>query len=346
MRTFAILSAATALLVSTLVSTAEAQQACNGYAELCSKPYSEVAYATTHNAYANRPVGALAANQNNEIPTQLKDGIRALMLDAYNPPAGKNTTNPNDIELCHSSCDVLDGGPLSTTLTQIKSFLDSNPNEVVTIFWENAATLPASRFQSVYAAAGLTNYLYTQTAGSTSWPTLAQMISSGKRLVNFIDAGADASVPWLMNEYSFVFETPYSILRGNPYPCTIDRPKDQRQQMYVLNHFVSAAAGSDKSLLIPQSGAAAETNGQQLVDHVNNCQSTFNQRPSFIAVDFYEKGSLLQTVAQANGVQWNGKAATQPTARGGNKSAANTLSVGAKTAGALVAFAGMSLLAL
>lgn len=35
----------------------------------------------------------------------------------------------------------------------------------------------------------------------------------------------------LMNEYDFVFETPYAILKGAEYPCTVDRPKDQRKQV-------------------------------------------------------------------------------------------------------------------
>lgn len=98
---FTFISSAVALVASTLLlNGAEAQQLCNGYAELCTKTYDQVAYATAHNAFAYTPPGALAANQNNDIPTQLKDGIRAFMLDAYNLPSGAT----NDIELCHTSC--------------------------------------------------------------------------------------------------------------------------------------------------------------------------------------------------------------------------------------------------
>lgn len=97
----AFISSAIALVASTLLLRgADAQQLCNGYAELCAKTFDQVSYATTHNAYAYTPRGALAANQNNDIPTQLKDGIRAFMLDAYNLPSGAT----NDIELCHSYC--------------------------------------------------------------------------------------------------------------------------------------------------------------------------------------------------------------------------------------------------
>ncbi|KAI1318565.1 hypothetical protein EDD11_006255 [Mortierella claussenii] len=322
MRSSLILSAAVALMSSFAVHQTHAQQLCNGYAALCAKTYDQVSYATTHNAYAYTPAGALALNQHNDIPTQLADGIRGLMLDAYNTPNNSTT----DIELCHTSCSgLLDAGPLSKVLAQIKTFMDTNPNEVITIFWENAANLPPARFQTVYQAAGLSKYLYTQTTGTTTWPTLAEMISSGKRLVNYVDSGADASVPWLMNEYDFIFETPYHIPKGSEYPCTVDRPKGERKQMYVLNHFISGSINIDGvSADIPQPDAAATTNGNDLTTHVNSCQSTFSQIPSFVAVDFYEEGSVLPTVAQINGLQFNGKNPTQPKSTKGNGNGASS----------------------
>ncbi|KAF9549442.1 hypothetical protein EC957_003831 [Mortierella hygrophila] len=294
-------------LSSSWVQQADAQQQCNGYAELCSRTYDKVSYPTTHNAYAFNPPNGLATNQINNIPTQLKDGIRAFMLDAYAAPSG----NPKEIELCHTMCTLLDGGPLSDTLAQIKTFMDANPNEVITIFWENAANLKPAQFQAVYTAAGLSPYLHAQAKGVTAWPTLAQMISSKKRLVNFIDSGADATVPWLMSEYDFVFETPYNIPKGTAYPCTIDRPKDQRKQMYVLNHFISGIIQlQGNTISLPQPEAADQTNGPDLISHVNSCQTTFKQIPSFVAVDFYQKGSLAETVAKINKVKWNGIVAT------------------------------------
>ncbi|KAF9988198.1 hypothetical protein BGZ65_010791 [Modicella reniformis] len=132
------------------------------------------------------------------------------------------------------------------------------------------------------------------------------MISTGKRMVSFIDSGADASVPWLMAKYSFMFETPYSILKGTPYPCTINRPKDQRKPMYVLNHFIFGPLMiGDQAVNIPQPAVANQTNGPDLVSHVNACKLTFSQIPNFVAVDFYEKGSLFQIVDQLNGIQWD-----------------------------------------
>ncbi|KAG0288211.1 hypothetical protein BGZ96_007977 [Linnemannia gamsii] len=322
------------LASSSWVQQADAQQQCNGYAELCSRTYDKVSYPTTHNAYAFDPPNGLATNQVNNIPTQLKDGIRAFMLDAYNAPSG----NPNEIQLCHTTCGLLNGGPLSATLAQIKTFMDANPNEVITILWENAANLKPAQFQAVYAAAGMSPYLYAPTKGTAAWPTLAQMISSKKRLVNFVDSGADATVPWLMAEYDFVFETPYNIPKGAAYPCTIDRPKDQRKPMYVLNHFISGVFNMQgSSISIPQPDVADQTNGPDLVSHINSCQTTFKQIPNFVAVDFYQKGSLTETVAKVNKVTWNGIEATSVknvTTNGGSKGSGS--GSGSNAAGSLL----------
>ncbi|KAF9360917.1 hypothetical protein BGX34_007415 [Mortierella sp. NVP85] len=339
MRTSLFLAAATVLLSSSQVLRSEAQQLCNGYAALCAKTYDKVVYPTAHNAYAHPPPEGLATNQDNDIPTQLKDGIRGLMLDAY--PA----SNPTDvIELCHGSCKLFNGGPLADTLGAIKTFLDANPNEVITILWENAGKLTPAQFESVYKTAGVSDYLYTQPSGTTAWPTLAEMISSGKRLVNFVDSGADASVPWLMAEYDFIFETPWLIQKGAEYPCTVDRPKDDRKQMYVLNHFISRSLGDNTD--VPQPGAAPQTNGADLVNHANDCQSVFNQLPSFVAVDFYEKGTVFQTIAQLNGVTWNNKLPTQPKVTSQNGVASIKDGVNIKAMGMIALTAALGLLTL
>ncbi|KAG0196241.1 hypothetical protein BGX28_010384 [Mortierella sp. GBA30] len=310
MRTSFVLSAATALLTMSLIHTSDAQQLCNGYAELCGRTYDKIAYATTHNSYAFQH-GALGANQNNDIPTQLSDGIRAFMLDAYYVPTGDTA----DIELCHTKCNLLDAGTLSKTLTQIKTFMDANPNEVITIFFENAENLMPEKFQMVYTSTGIDRYSYTQAAGSAIWPTLAAMISNGKRLLTFMDSGFDSNgnVPWLMGEYNFIFETPWLIHRDTPFPCTVDRPENQRKQMYMLNHFISGnVTMSGVDVEVPQPLVANVTNAANLTDHINSCQTTFNQIPNFIAVDFYEQGSVLQATAAVNRVTWNGKEPTQP----------------------------------
>ncbi|CAB4401709.1 unnamed protein product [Rhizophagus irregularis] len=284
-------------LLSSIVSS---QKACNGYPELCGKLYSGIAYPTTHNAYAYGK--SVAANQNYDIPTQLKDGIRGFMLDANFP-----TNNTNEVHLCHSSCDLLDQGPAATTLKQIGTWLDDNPNEVITILWENAGKVPAAMFNSIYTQSGFVKYAHFQEVGK-DWPTLNDMIGSGKRVVNFVDTGADPSVQWLMPEYSYVFETPFENENANAFTCTVDRPKNQERPMYVLNHFLYGTLAISTSIDVPQPDKANTTNSASLADHAKKCQQTFDKIPNFIAVDFYDQGSdnqnVLSITADLNGVQY------------------------------------------
>ena len=74
--------------------------------------------------------------------------------------------------------------------------MGANPNEVITIIWENAGNLDANTYNTAYQQAGLDKFAYTQPTGQQQWPSLSELISKGKTLINFIDTGASPSVPW------------------------------------------------------------------------------------------------------------------------------------------------------
>ncbi|CAG8500174.1 4506_t:CDS:10, partial [Ambispora leptoticha] len=274
-----------------------------------------------------------AANQDFDIPTQLKDGIRAFMLDAHNPING---TDSQAIELCHQSCNLLDAGNLVNTLQQIVTWLQSNPNEVITIFWENFDKILTSRFMSAYQSSGIMSYVYPQQDATSAWPTLQSMINSGKRVVNFIDVGADQSVPWLMAEYNYVFETPFDNSDPNGWQCTVDRPKNQPRNMYVLNHFLSgklpASITNGQDIEFPQHDVANTTNSQSLQQHAAACKATFGKTPNFVAVDFYEIGAnnqnVFSVVANLNNVSYVPKQlGNTVTANGGSNNGSSSSDV-------------------
>lgn len=292
-------------LLATLVASSYAQTACNGDASLCSKTYNSLTYLMTHNSYGFQQNAA--ANQHYPITTQLDDGVRGLKLSAV---AGNQT---GVIELCHTSCSLLDSGTAADTLKTIGSWLDSNPNEVVTIMWNNLGNFPVSAFETAYQGGGsVMNYVYTQPVGSLTWPTLQSMISSGKRLINFIDTGADqTTAPWLMSEFDYVFETPYDNQNLTAFTCTIDRPSNPTSpdsMMYVMNHFLYGVLNIGSTAIeVPQPDNANVTNGQSLSDQANQCKSTFGRQPNFLEVDFYDQGQCFQTLAALNGVTYTPK---------------------------------------
>lgn len=184
------------LLGLAFVSSVKCQQVCNGYAEYCNRPYNELTYILTHNSYGF--IANPAANQVCPVDTQLTDGVRGLKLSAIKP---SNATTAGDaadsIQLCHTSCTILNAGPAVDTLTSVSDWLKKNPNEVVTIMWNNLGSFSPTAFKAAYEASGILDYVYTQPFNNFTWPTLGEMIASGKRVVNFVDEGADSkSVPW------------------------------------------------------------------------------------------------------------------------------------------------------
>ncbi|CAO3642864.1 unnamed protein product [Cunninghamella blakesleeana] len=327
----------TLLLISS--SVVLGQQACNGYPELCSKRYNEVVTIVTHNSYAN--VANVAANQACPITTQLSDGVRGLKLTAI-VPANVTMSDPTkDIHLCHTSCSILDGGPATQTLSQVADWLKNNPNEVVTIMWNTPSNkaFKVSDFNAMYQAAGLIDYSYAQNANNFTWPTLQEMIASGKRLVTFTDLGADqAQVPWLLPEFNYVFETPYDNRNESSFSCTIDRPSDPTNptsMMYVMNHFIYGTFQfGSTSIEFPQKGTANITNSDSLFNQAKECQQTFGRLPTFLEVDFFNLGNTLGVTAQLNNVTYNNETQLQcnkeatngPGSNNGNSAASHSLS--------------------
>lgn len=174
-------------------------QACNGQAAFCDRLYSNVSWIGTHDSAF---VGSLIdprVNQEEAVASQLNAGIRFLQAQTH--LLGNST-----LELCHTSCIELDAGRLETYLATVKTWLDANPNEVLTMLLVNGDDVDVSMFGDVLSAAGLSDYAFVPSTSPNkldmgSWPTYGELIESGKRLVMFLDAGADEStVPYVLDE--------------------------------------------------------------------------------------------------------------------------------------------------
>ncbi|KXS09614.1 PLC-like phosphodiesterase [Gonapodya prolifera JEL478] len=306
-----------AILLTGILASAVSGQKCNGFAALCTKPLNQVAFPGTHNSYA---VGSTAsANQNFNISRQLADGIRMFELDLHL----KNGV----VELCHTQCDnvlFLDAGPLSSTLTVFKSFLDSNPGEVVIITFENYDNVPAATVAPLMSAAGLTDYAYAASAGTTTWPTLADLISQNKRLIVFTDRLVDyANYPWLMLTTDFFSDTFYiywNITALNA-DCSIDRPSGVKLPLLSVHHAVSTPVlGTNPRdpnvVYVPAVASVATTNSySNILLHVATCQNV-GYFPNFVRVDYYDQGDIFRAVDAINSVEGQRD--------GGYKTTANT----------------------
>ncbi|MCJ1460664.1 hypothetical protein MMC28_011046 [Mycoblastus sanguinarius] len=288
------------LLLSSLSALpTHAQTACNGHADLCSRQFSNITQIGTHDSAF---VGTLPQdNQDVSVTAQLDAGIRFLQAQSHKDFSGT-------LSLCHTSCLEEDAGSVASYLSTIKTWLDANPNEVVTLLLTNGDNVPVSMFDTAYTSSGLKSYAYTPASSPLAigaWPTLQELISAGTRLVAFLDYGADASVPYILDEFSYFFETPYDTTDATFPECSIDRPPGASAdgRMYIVNHFLDLDIdGID----IPDNAADNTTNAAtgsgSIGAQADLCIGLYGRAPVGVLVDYFDHGDVFTAQNTLNGL--------------------------------------------
>lgn len=285
-------------------------QPCNLYVEFCTRLYSNVTYIGTHNSPFVRKSNA-AANQELDVETQLNDGIRMLQ--------GQTHMINNTLYYCHTSCDILNAGTVEDYLTKVVKWIKRNPFEVVTILIGNGDFVDIGNYTDPLVNSGLADIAYIPPKRNikyNQWPTLSELILTGKRAIVFMDYKADEGiVPYILDEFSYMWETPFSQT-DVAFPCTIDRPPDQPKndtegKLYIANHNLNVEFSfAGQSLLVPNTVAINSTNAVDgpgsLGLQANQCRVLWERYPNFLLVDFYESGngSVFEVAAMANNVTY------------------------------------------
>lgn len=227
--------------------------------------------------------------------------------------------------MCHTSCALLNAGTLEAYLTTVVSWLSDHPNEVITILLVNSGYIDPGNYTAPVQNSGLINYVYTPPKvpmGLDDWPTLGEMIFSGKRVVVMLDYQANqAAIPWLIDEFGQMWETPFSPTNAS-FPCTPQRPPvntpgalPRTNRMYMANHNldIEFVIGTT-DILEPAIADLSDTNSN-LIQYGTlgatrtNCTAMWGRPPNFLLVDYYNvgnfNGSVFQVAADANGVPYN-----------------------------------------
>ncbi|WPG99468.1 pi-plc x domain-containing protein 1 [Acrodontium crateriforme] len=282
------------------------QQVCNGRSEYCNRKYSEISYVGAHDsAFVGSTIDP-RVDQEESLTQQLDAGIRFVEVQFH-----KSKNDPNVMELCHTSCDLLDAGPLQNYLSTLKTWLDGHPNEVVTLMFANNDDVQMTILDGEFAASGLKNYGFIpKTSPNTmpidQWPTLSEIIASGKRLITFVDYVAnEQEVPYILAEYNYMFSTPYDTTDPNFPECTLDIPKgaDPTGRMTVMNHFLDVSIfGID----IPDNAEDYQTNAVSgngsITAQADICNSMYGHQPQFVLVDMFDRGDVLAASWRLNGL--------------------------------------------
>ncbi|MEW1612730.1 MULTISPECIES: hypothetical protein [unclassified Streptomyces] len=302
-----------ALLVPSALGPS-APRRCQGSGELCELRYDEVAHLTAHNAMsttADRFIGPL---QDPDITTQLDTGVRALQLDTYrweNPrdvaarlddpeftpeqrrliSAAIDRANPprEGLWLCHSVCRA-GAVELVPALADIGAWLRAHPDEIVTLIVQD--DIGAQETEEAFRRAGLDDLLHTPSEDPDEpWPTLEEMIDSGRRLVVFAEK-AGGPAPWYRNFYRYAMETPFAFRSPEVMSCEPNRGGTGKR-LFLLNHFVTDGGGSRLD--------AGRINARDwLLERARTCEAERGSPVNFVAVDYTTVGDALGAVEELN----------------------------------------------
>jgi hypothetical protein len=304
--------------------------ACNGSRELCDLRVNEAVFAGTHNSFsaADTP-GWFIANQRRAIPRQLRDGIRLFLIDPHwgvatrdrhvrtdfrsegrdrnkvakaLPPdtlraaerlagsvgLGDLKGGDRDVWLCHTVCE-LGATRMVDALEDIRGFLDRHRREVVILFIE--PYVRPGQIAKVFERAGLDRYVATL-ARDEPLPTLGELVRENRRVIVFTEKDADGEIPWYLDGFSFVQDTPLGAERRDQLRCKLTRG-DTDSPLLMLNHWAD--------LFPPRLRANRPFQTDSFIlDRAHRCARRRGLPVNMIAVDYYDQGDLIPAVRRLN----------------------------------------------
>lgn len=259
---------------------------CNGHPQLCDRRFDELFFAMTHNSHAdNGSYSSFAANQNGDLTAQLVAGVRGLNIKPY--WTDDASCGPMGLYLYHGF-PVLGCEPFADYLEALRDFLNNNPRECVVMTIEGSA--PTLRMDSLFRHINLDDLMYTH--GGGQWPTMNQMITSGKRLVIFANRSDASAFTGFHNMWQNIVDVNYDHQSTATFDCQFDRG-NPNGAFFLLNHFLTN--------ITPQPNSATQTNAFDfLYNRALDCWQANGKRPNFVMVDFYATGDVVRVVDSLN----------------------------------------------
>lgn len=254
--------------------------ACNGHAELCDRPFNQVAFAGSHNSMSNADDGWLLPNQIHDMATQLDEGVRVFLIDTHD--------YQGQSWLCHEYCE-LGKIPLVDALRIFTNFLDTHPHEVLAFVIENG--ISNEETEAAFNESGLVRYVYVHPPGKP-WPTLRKMIADDTRLLVMAETGHPPPA-WYQYAYDLQWDTPYDFASVADFSCALNRGK-RENDLFQINHWLSTPFSE------PANGELVNQ-FDVLWARVAQCRQEAGRIPNFIAVDYVDIGDLFAVVDRLNG---------------------------------------------
>jgi hypothetical protein len=234
----------------------------------------------------------IAYNEPAEVEELSPEAVaRAQQLEATVPDDPK----ARGVYLCHVYCS-LGATKFSTTLEQVKRFLDRNPDEVIMLFIGDYVS-PADT-AAEFEKAGLVDRVWTYDTNAPP-PTLRQMITARRNLLVLSEhAGGDP--PWYTKGYGIFQDTPYTFAAPSDFSCAPNRGPSNAP-LFEINHFIT-----NKKPPSVEEGKQVNSYAV-LMGRVRECMQERRLFPTIVAVNFFHEGDLLKVVDDLNGVAPSGR---------------------------------------
>lgn len=197
----------------------------------------------------------------------------------------------------------------------------------------NYDRVPPGDFDDVFSSVRLDKLVFIPPSSPKplpvdAWPTYAELIGSGSRLILFLDYEADTTkVPYILPQFEYFFETPFNTVDPLFDQCKFDRGPQGRGSdglMYIVNHFLDIEVGADvlhipdeildlvvpdesKRVLIPDVDSNFATNAAggngSIGSQADLCKRVWGRWPNVILVDMFSRGEVFEAQHRLNGLR-------------------------------------------
>ncbi|MGQ7867853.1 LamG-like jellyroll fold domain-containing protein [Sunxiuqinia sp. sy24] len=203
--------------------------------------------------------------------------------------------------------------PFIEQLILIRKHLESRPDKILTLFLD--FNVNANELTKIVEESGIHPYLYIHD-DDDEWPTLKNMVETGKRVVIFMMQEHRNSPDWLHYVWDYSVEPYFSILEAPDFIGEFLKG-DPKNNLLIYNdyNFPKRAGRPDDSFF-------NTTQNPYLIEHVKNVWKSTGKTPNFIMLDRYQswiiqvlyqlrsfhtiKGTVTFNAQTLNYVSWEG----------------------------------------
>lgn len=203
--------------------------------------------------------------------------------------------------------------PFIDQLVTIRKHLENKPDRILTLFLD--FNVNVNELSDVIDESGILPYLYIHDR-EDEWPTLKNMVETGKRVVIFSMQEHRNSPDWLHYVWDYAVEPYFSILEAPDFIGEFLKG-DPRNNLLIYNDY-----NFPKRVGNPGESFFNTTQNPYLIEHVKNVWKSTGKTPNFIMLDRYQswiisvlyqlrsfktvKGTVTFNAKTLNYVSWEG----------------------------------------